>query len=165
MQHWKFHRQLVVQGWRASHVLIFHYIFIVNQYSRVTWVSVSTVVVDVQLFVIVTIVTSWSTPSRKPSYFCEEDRSIDTILQSSRQVKEVQTHSLRLRYYWRNAKLDVAKAKADSGSEALFTCNVCVCVNINSNIVFMMKEMQMQRIGSDPTFASLLAQCKTSRNH
>ena len=88
LQHWKFHWQLVVQGWRISHVLIFHYIFIVNQYSRVTWVSVSTIVVNVQFFVIVSIVTAWSTPSWKPPNFCQKNNSSDVISQSPRQSQE-----------------------------------------------------------------------------
>ena len=47
-------------------------------------------------------------------------------------------------------------------TKALFTGNVCFCASVNFNIVFLVLEMQTQRLGLHPlsgfAFVSILAQ-------
>lgn len=69
-QYWEFHRQLLMQRWCVTHVLILYNVLVIYKDFGVPWVAVSTLVVDVQFLVVVPIVAFWSTPGGEPPYFC-----------------------------------------------------------------------------------------------
>lgn len=53
-----------------AHVFVFHDIFIVDEYLRISWETVATVFMHIQLFVIVSVVSARATPGGEGADLC-----------------------------------------------------------------------------------------------